>query len=122
RCSPKIGKRHRPCCLRRGGAVVLVPPCETRGAKRRQALARKRRARGPPRGRTDLGIARDHRPMTPAGAPLGAPPWRFLAAAPFFRDRTGGIAPALIPAAFAAVHPALVQPHTAADPRSRVGR
>src|SRR5438552_12342865 len=66
--------------------------------------------RGPPRGRTDLGIARDHRPMTPTGAPLGAPPWRFLSSAPFFRDRTGSIPLALIPAAFAAVRPALVQP------------
>ena len=32
---------------------------------------------GPPCGRADPWIARDHRPMTLAGAPLGAPPRRF---------------------------------------------
>src|SRR3977135_1473182 len=42
---------------------------------------------GPPCGRADPWIARDHRPMTLAGAPLGAPPrhfWRsfHFAAAP----------------------------------------
>src|SRR5437879_6421726 len=42
---------------------------------------------GPPRGRADPWIARDYRPMTLAGAPLGAPPrhfWRssHFAAAP----------------------------------------
>jgi hypothetical protein len=44
---------------------------------------------------------------------------RFCASGPYFRGRTGAVGP-LIPAAFAAVRPARVQP-LKADPRSRVG-
>jgi hypothetical protein len=82
----KKAKLRRPYSLRRGGAGLFRPRIsKERGAERRQALAGKRRARGPPRGRTDLGIARDHRPMTPAGTPLGAPPRHFSVSGPRFR-------------------------------------
>src|SRR5438876_12311417 len=65
---------------------------ETRGAERRQALVRNAAPGGPPCGRADPWIARDHRPMTLAGAPLGAPPRHFrrshlrISSGPGFRD------------------------------------
>src|SRR5438876_12199363 len=65
---------------------------ETRGAERRQALVRNAAPGGPPCGRAGPCIARDHRPMTLAGAPLGAPPrhfWRSRlrrSSGPGFRD------------------------------------
>ena len=66
---------------------VFFPSHIARGAERRQALVRNAAPGGPPCGRADPWIARDHRPMTLAGAPLGAPPrhfWRssHFAAAP----------------------------------------
>jgi hypothetical protein len=68
--------RSRGAILRPGFAQSL-PLHAVRGAERRQALVRIAAPRGPPRGRTDPWIARDHRPMTLAGAPLGAPPRHF---------------------------------------------
>jgi len=73
--APSFSRRVlRPSLLSRP-----LTPCEgKRSADRRWC---ERRTRGPPRGRADPWIARDHRPMTPAGAPLGAPPrhfWRSL--------------------------------------------
>ena len=47
-------------------------PEKMRGAERRQALVRKRRTRGPPRGRAHLRIAGDDGRERPAVAPLGA--------------------------------------------------
>ncbi len=61
--------------LRRGRAplvLLLLPSTEVRGAERRQALVRNAAPGGPSRERTDLGFARDHRPMTRTGAPFGA--------------------------------------------------
>jgi hypothetical protein len=82
-------KLHRSRgAILRPGFVQSFSPHTVRGeAERRQALVRIAAPRGPPRGRTDPWIARDHRPMTLAGAPLGAPPrhfWRSfrIAAAP----------------------------------------
>src|SRR5207244_2090722 len=61
-CSLRRGVRRRPVCPREGGGAPTGAECGTAAP------------RGPPCGRADLGFARDHRPMTPAGAPLGAPP------------------------------------------------
>src|SRR5262245_19804688 len=66
---------HRPCSWRRGGRrlLLLLAPKRPRGAERRQALARN----AVPVARLAIGPVSpakgDHRPMTPAGAPLGAP-------------------------------------------------
>jgi hypothetical protein len=59
---------------RGAGAPCPFPlPEKTRGAERRQALVRKApHPVVPPRERTHLRIAGDHRPMTRAGAPLDA--------------------------------------------------
>jgi hypothetical protein len=78
---------QRPAAWFWGGRVspsVSSPPA--RGAERRQALVGKRPTRDPPRGRVDLRIAGDHRPMTPAGAPLGAPPRLFSVPGRAFQD------------------------------------
>ena len=59
----------------RWGRVPFVRfplPEKMRGAERRQALVRIRRTRGPPRGRTHLGIARDEGRIA-GPAPFGAP-------------------------------------------------
>ena len=73
---------RRPYYLRRGVRRRLRVPRISRGeAERREALVRNAAPGGPPRGRADPWIARDHRPITLAGAPLGAPPrhfWRSL--------------------------------------------
>ena len=55
--------------------------------------------RDPPCGRADLGFARDHRPMTLAGAPLGAPPRRLFAGPRFRPEAVGLLAQALRPSA-----------------------
>ena len=63
-----------------GCAVVSVCP-RVEGGRAPTGAGAERRTRGPPCGRADPWIARDHRPMTLAGAPLGAPPrhfWRSL--------------------------------------------
>ena len=55
-------------------------PCAPRvegGQSADRRWARNAAPGGPPRGRADPWIARDHRPMTLAGAPLGAPPRHF---------------------------------------------
>ena len=51
---------------------LFLLPRKMRGAERRQALVRNAAPGGPSRGRTHLRIAGDDRPMTRAGAPLGA--------------------------------------------------
>jgi hypothetical protein len=89
-----------------GGRGCRPPKPRGRSAERRilvaSAAGAARRKRG------SLRRARRH----PAGAtPSGAPPRRFWALGPFFRARTGSLPLALIPAAFAAVHPVLVQPY-----------
>jgi hypothetical protein len=75
--------------MKYGFLPTVARPCPRlqNGAERRQALVRNAAPGGPPCGRADPWIARDHRPMTLAGAPLGAPPrhfWRsfHFAAAP----------------------------------------
>jgi len=45
------------------------------------------------------------RSMTLSASPSGAPPRRFVPAGPYFRGRTGGNYPHVIPAGFPAVHP-----------------
>jgi len=58
--------------------LVCFPlPEKVRGAERRQAPVRIAAPSDPPCGRVHLRIARDDRPVTQAGAPLGALPRRF---------------------------------------------
>ena len=63
-----------------GAGCAVVPPCAPRVEGRQSA---DRRWCGTPHPVTRLAVradpwsARDHRPMTPAGAPLGAPPRHF---------------------------------------------
>src|SRR5665647_1712957 len=64
---------------------------------------------------------RRRRVLRSTRSPLGAPPAAFLSPAPCFRARDGGLVPALIRAAFAALRPRRVQPFKA-DPLSRAGR
>jgi len=52
--------------------VFFRSPKKMRGSRAPTGAGAERRTRGPPRGQTHLGIARDHRPMTRAGAPFGA--------------------------------------------------
>src|ERR1043165_9127528 len=56
-----------------GGSPSSVPfPSKRGGAERRLAVVRTAAPRGPPRGKVDLRIAEDRRPVTQAGAPIGA--------------------------------------------------
>jgi len=57
-----------------GRGFSVLPPRKARGVERRQAPVRIAAPCGPPCGWADLRIAADRRPMTLAGAPLGAPP------------------------------------------------
>src|SRR5437667_7717938 len=85
-----------------GPALSLFSVPRARGeAERRQALVRNAAPGGPPCGRADPWIARDHRPMTQAGAPLGAPPRRFPSGARAALSTAGGwvFAQALQPSA-----------------------
>ena len=79
---------RRPCFLVGAGAPSSSRP-PLRGVERRKALVRNAAPRGPPRGRTDLRFAGDRRPMTLAGAPLGAPPRHFARPKPRFSSGPG---------------------------------
>jgi hypothetical protein len=93
------GRRVRP-------SPFFLPP--ERGAERREAPVRNAAPRGPPCGRAGPSSGKDHRPMTRAGAPLGAPPRRFLSLVPRFPARDGrlspsrseGLPPPFVPATF----------------------
>src|SRR5215210_9119603 len=83
----KVGKQ--PCSRERMRSEVCgTSPCkEARGAERRDGAGAESAApRGPPRGRADLRFAGDRRSMT--GAPLGAPPRRFLSSGHASRQTT----------------------------------
>jgi hypothetical protein len=103
------------CVVQPGSSLFPSPPPNppplagegwegARGAKRRKALVRNAAPRGPPRGRADLRIAGDHRPITLAGAPSGAPPRHLRDAkcesASPVPGRASGCVPPLLPLAF----------------------
>src|SRR5439155_22292487 len=91
------------------------------------ALVRNAAPGGPPRGRADPWIARDHRPMTLAGAPLGAPPRHFqrshprISSGPGFRDSIL-VLPLMTAAGPVAHGPALRSPGGRAGPVQRAPR
>jgi hypothetical protein len=75
---------RRPCSLRRGLRRCSLFPVPEKGAERREAPVRIAAPRDPPRGRAGPFGGRDRRPMTRAGAPLGAPPRRLCGSGPRF--------------------------------------
>ena len=83
-----------------GYAVVPIRPPEIEGGRAPIGAGAQRRTRDPPRGRADLRFAGDRQPITPAGAPFGAPPrlfqrnhWFRISSGPRFREHGIGAAP-----------------------------
>ena len=84
-CKRKMIKLRRPYSLRREVRRRLPCAPQRGGQSADRRWMRNAAPGGPPCGRADPWIARDHRPMTLAGAPLGAPPRHFSVPGRAFR-------------------------------------
>jgi hypothetical protein len=108
-------------------SLFRSPKKKMRGAERRQALVRNAAPGGPSRERTHLRIAGDDRPMTRAGAPLGALLRRSpYGVGPRFRRRqappsAGSRQEAIVPPGGAPTPPGCVAANHARGRRTRRG-